>query len=189
VLDEQTIFTSMGKRGEAFLKKPRKAAAGRQILNVHPMDVLFCVLCGQPLAHSSLKKHPTHCEKYKPDSESGSSDDGSSSGEEKKPPFKESDEENKPPTANVALALPLPAVGEIPIAVQDGAGVEGDLLAWTRFANGQDPQGNPVVIAIPPTLLLAGADTTGHNPAIIDIPADALLANTNLAALVRRYGG
>jgi hypothetical protein len=86
VLDEQTIFTSMGKRGEAFLKKPRKAAAGRQILNVHPMDVLFCVLCGQALAHSSLKKHPTHCEKYKPDSESGSSEDGSSSGDEKKPP-------------------------------------------------------------------------------------------------------
>jgi hypothetical protein len=59
--------------------------------------------------------------------------------------------------------------------------------AWTRFANGQDPQGNPVIICIPSTLLLAGAHTKGDNHAVIDIPVDALPANINLARLVSIY--
>jgi hypothetical protein len=97
--DDHTTST-MGKRGQAYLKKSRKAAAGRQILNVHPKDELFCVLCGQPLAHSSLKKHPTNCKNYHPDSESDVSDDGGSNDDDdgKKAPTKESDKENKPPT-------------------------------------------------------------------------------------------
>jgi hypothetical protein len=61
-------------------------------------------------------------------------------------------------------------------------------LASETVVNGQDPQGNPVIIGILPTLLLAGAHNICDNHAIIDIPGNALPANIDLARLVRIYG-
>jgi hypothetical protein len=63
--------------------------------------------------------------------------------------------------------------------------------AWTRYANGQDPQGNPVIIGIPaPCYLRARTlEVISDNHAIIDIPADALPANIDLAELVDIYRG
>jgi hypothetical protein len=54
----------MGKVGKATLLKSRKARVGRQVLNIHPHDQLFCSLCGQRLKHASLQNHPDNCPKY-----------------------------------------------------------------------------------------------------------------------------
>ena len=62
------------------------------------------------------------------------------------------------------------------------------LPEWTRFDSGLDA-GNPVIISIPLTLLLAGAHSTGAEGTIINIPADAMPTNINLARLVRKYRG
>jgi hypothetical protein len=68
----------MGKRGKAFFKLERKAPPGRQIINIHPLDLLYCSLCDQPLSHGSLYSHTKHCPNY-------------SSGDDRRPNAKETD--------------------------------------------------------------------------------------------------
>ena len=89
--------------------------------------------------------------------------------------------------ANHALTLPLPALGEKTRAGVHGTGVTVPLPGWTRFSRGQDAQGNPAIITIPPTLLFGGARSTGAHSTIIDIHANAIPANINLQVLVDIY--
>ena len=90
---------------------------------------------------------------------------------------------------NDILQLPLPRKGVKAQSGEHGAGAMAPLPEWKRFDSGMDAAGNPVIISIPLTLLLAGAHSTGAEGTIINIPADALPANINLARLVRRYRG
>jgi hypothetical protein len=53
-----------------------------------------------------------------------------------------------------------------------GTGAADPLPEWTRFVSGMEDGGNPAIIHISSTLLLAGAHSTGANGAIIDIPAN-----------------
>jgi hypothetical protein len=55
------LIVVMGRRSETFLKLPREAAAGSQVLNISPKDKLFCCLCGQPLKLSTLGMHFARC--------------------------------------------------------------------------------------------------------------------------------
>jgi hypothetical protein len=87
---------------------------------------------------------------------------------------------------NHALTLPLPAIGEEAQPGEHGTGAVDPLPEWTRFDSGMDGD-NPAIIPISPTLLLAGAHSTGDNGAIINIPAAALPANIDLAFLVYKY--
>jgi hypothetical protein len=73
------IIFNMGKRGKIYLMKARKAPPGRQIINIHPNDKLFCALCHQPLQHSTLRSHRSRCQEYNSgDSDSGDDSDGDS---------------------------------------------------------------------------------------------------------------
>ena len=61
------------------------------------------------------------------------------------------------------------------------------LPEWKQFDSGLDG-GNPVIISIPLTLLLAGVHSSGAEGAIMNIPA-ALPEKINLAHLVNIYHG
>jgi hypothetical protein len=95
--------------------------------------------------------------------------------------------EQKKSNANDALVLPLPyPAGTLAQSGVHGAGAATPLPEWTRFGSGMDGD-NPATIRISPTLLFAGAHSTGNNSAVIDIPETALEANINLAHLVLKY--
>jgi hypothetical protein len=87
--------------------------------------------------------------------------------------------------AEVELGLQLPPPNVIPRCGKHGAGVEA-VPQWVRYANGLDFQGNPAIVRVSQSLLLAGACRQGDG-AIVDIAPDAIPAGINLKRLCSTY--